>query len=81
MPDYYETNNGYCFQKNQNGKIKRISRELFMKKNVSKSMKGGAFPYERQNLGKFTILAKITGDTLERVNQRRRAYQLSHLHR
>lgn len=73
---YYETSNGYCFQKNQNGKTKRISRELFMKKNVSKSMKGGAFPYERQNLGKFTILAKVTGNTLERVNQRRTAYSL-----
>ena len=79
MPNYYETSNGYCFQKNQNGKIKRISRELFMKKNVSKSMKGGAFPYDRLNLGKFTILAKITGNTLERVNQRRRAYHLSSL--
>jgi hypothetical protein len=76
---YYETSNGYCFQKNKDGKTKRISRELFMKKNVSKSMKGGAFPYARDKIGKFTILAKITGKTLNRVNERRTAYQLPNL--
>ena len=79
MPNYYETSNGYCFQKNKDGKTKRISRELFMKKNVSKSMKGGAFPYIKGRVGKFTILAKVTGDTLVRVNQRRTAYQLPEL--
>ena len=76
MPDFYETGNGYFFQKNKNGKTKRISRELFMKKNASKLMKGGAFPYQKGKGGKFTILAKVTGDTLDRVNERRIAYNL-----
>lgn len=76
---YYETSNGYCFQKNKDGKTKRISRELFMKKNVSKSMKGGAFPYPRGKVGKFTILAKVTSNTLARVNERRIAYSLRQL--
>jgi hypothetical protein len=76
MLDFYETSNGYFFQKNKNGKTKRISRELFMKKNASKLMKGGAFPYQKGKVGKFTILAKVTGDTFTRVNERRIAYSL-----
>lgn len=79
MPEYYETSNGYYFQKNKTGKMKRISRELFMKKNVSKSLKGGAFPYPKEKIGKFTILAKVTGETLDRVNERRLAYSLRRL--
>ena len=50
-----------------------------MKKNVSKSMKGGAFPYPKEKIGKFSILAKVTGNTLDRVNERRIAYSLRRL--
>lgn len=37
---YYETSNGYFFQKNKDGKTKRISRELFMKKKCFKVNEG-----------------------------------------
>ena len=75
MPDYFESPNGYFFQKNKNGKSKRISKDIYLKKNTL-NQKGGAFPYSRGQGGKFTLLAKITGDTLDRVNQRRTAYSL-----
>jgi hypothetical protein len=75
MPDYFESPNGYYFQKNKNGKSKRISKELYLKKNTL-NKKGGAFPYNRDQGGKFTLLSIITGDTLTRVNERRIAYGL-----
>jgi hypothetical protein len=75
MPEYFESPNGYFFQKNKNGKSKRISKDVYLKKNTL-NQKGGAFPYSRGQGGKFTLLAKITGDTLDRVNQRRTAYSL-----
>ena len=75
MTDFYKTSNGYCFQK-KNGKSKRISKELFMKKNMSKKMKGGAFPYPRGTARKLTLMAEVTGETLKLVNQRRRVYEL-----
>ena len=41
MPYYFESEDGHFFQKNKNGKIKRISKELFIEKNgLNKS--GGA---------------------------------------
>jgi hypothetical protein len=75
MPEYFESANGYFFQKNKNGKSKRISKDVYLKKNTL-NQKGGAFPYPRGQGGKFTLLAIITGDTLIRVNQRRTAYRL-----
>ena len=48
MPDYYESENGHFFQKNKNGQIKRISRELFFKKNSS-NKKGGTLTQSNQN--------------------------------
>jgi hypothetical protein len=62
--------------KKKNGKSKRISKELFMKKNMSKKMKGGAFPYKPGKARKLTLMATVTNDTLTRVNQRRIAFGL-----
>ena len=75
MPEYFESPNGYYFQKNKNGKSKRISKDIYLKKNTL-NQKGGAFPYPRGDGGKFTLLAMIGGDTLDRVNERREAYHL-----
>ena len=81
MPEYFESPNGYYFQKNKNGKSKRISKDIYLKKNTL-NQKGGAFPYSRGQGGKFTLLAMVTDNipqqrlTLDRVNQRRLAYGL-----
>ena len=59
MPDYYESENGHFFQKNKNGQIKRISRELFFKKNSS-NKKGGAITHSNQNtLGTILPTARL----------------------
>ena len=34
MPEYFESPNGYYFQKNKNGKSKRISKDVYLKKNT-----------------------------------------------
>ena len=81
MPDYFESPNGYYFQKNKNGKSKRISKDIYLKKNTL-NQKGGAHPYFKGRGGKFTLLAMVTDNipqqrlTLNRVNQRRIAYGL-----
>ena len=64
VPDYYEFNDGNFFTKNKNGKIKSISKELFLKKKLNHS--GGSI----SNLLKKGSIGKLVSDTSKNLFKR-----------